>query len=134
MTEIRSLIVDDEPDQRLMIRNLLARHSDVKIVGDCVNGYEAIAAIREHAPDLIFLDVHMPEVDGFSVLEEIEEELRPLVIFVTGYDHYAKPAFDVHAVDFLLKPLARKRFDEALSQGKTRLRSKREKAGSPFRD
>jgi len=78
MTEIRSLIVDDEPDQRLMIRNLLARHADVKIVGDCVNGYEAIEAIREHAPDLIFLDVHMPEVDGFSVLDEIEEELRPL--------------------------------------------------------
>ena len=68
-----ALIVDDEPDQRLMIRNLLARHADVEIVGDCVNGYEAIEAIKEHTPDLIFLDVHMPEIDGFSVLDGIEE-------------------------------------------------------------
>ena len=133
-SKIRALIVDDEPDQRLMIRNLLARHADVKIVADCVNGYEAIEAIKEHNPDLMFLDVHMPEIDGFTVLDRIEEALRPMVIFVTGYDKYAKPAFDVHAVDFLLKPLARKRFDEALDQVKTRLASKREKTGSAYRD
>lgn len=131
--KIRAMIVDDELPARQKIRNLLARHADVEIVCDCVDGYEAIAAIKEHAPDLIFLDVLMSEIDGFDVLERIEEGLRPLVIFVTGRDEYAKPAFDVHAVDFLVKPLAQKRFDEALGQAKTWLASKREKGESQHR-
>jgi two-component system LytT family response regulator len=124
--KIRTLVIDDEPHTRAKIHTLLARHPDVEIIGDCVNGYEAIAAIKEHSPDLIFLDVVMGEIDGFAVLERIEESMRPLVIFVTGYDKYAKPAFDVHAIDFLVKPLDRKRFDEALRQAKTWLSSKRE--------
>jgi two-component system LytT family response regulator len=135
MTEelkIRALIVDDELPARQKIRNLLARHADVEIIGDCGDGYEAITAIKEHAPDLIFLDVLMSEIDGFDVLEQIEEGLRPLVIFVTGHDEYAKPAFDVHAVDFLVKPLAQKRFDEALGQARSWL-SKREKEESQHR-
>lgn len=134
MTEsikIRALVVDDELSARRKIRKMLSRHADVEIVGECVNGYEAVSAIKEHAPDLIFLDVEMPgENDGFYALEGIKEELRPLVIFVTGYDKYAKAAFDVHAVDFLSKPFDRKRFDEALSQAKLWLESRKEKGAT----
>lgn len=130
MTEsikIRTLIVDDELSARRKIRKMLTRHADVEIVCDCADGYEAIEAIKKHTPDLIFLDVKMPEINGFDVLEEIDENSRPLVIFVTGYDEYAKAAFDVHAVDFLSKPFDRKRFDEALNQAKVWLESRREK-------
>jgi two-component system LytT family response regulator len=136
MTEglkIRALVVDDDSDARLKIRHLLARHPEVEIIGDYTNGRDAIAAIEEHSPDLVFLDVVMSEFDGFDVLEQIEEELRPLVIFVTGYVEFAKPAFDVHAVDFLVKPLAQKRFDEALAQAKTWLSSKRESVATQHR-
>lgn len=142
MTEelkVRVLIVDDDPDARRKIRGLLARHADVEIVGVCDGGHDAVAAVEEHAPDVVFLDVQMSDCHGFEVLERIEEKRRPLVIFVTGYVEYAKPAFDVHAVDFLVKPLARKRFDEALGQARTWLASKRErgtpqhKAGSGYR-
>ena len=132
---IRALIVDDEPDARLKIRQLLASHPEVEIVADCANGYEAVAAIKEQTPDLVFLDVKMSEIDGFATLDRIDDAARPLVIFVTGHIEYAKPAFDVHAVDFLLKPLARKRFDEALDQVKSRLAARRAKepAASTYR-
>jgi two-component system LytT family response regulator len=136
MTEelkIRALVVDDDPDARLKIHHLLARHPEVEIIGDYVNGRDAIAAIEEHSPDLVFLDVVMSEVDGFDVLEQVEDGLRPLVIFMTGYVEFAKPAFDVHAVDFLVKPLAQKRFDEALAQVDAWLSSKREKGVTHYR-
>jgi two-component system, LytTR family, response regulator len=126
-SKIRALIVDDEPHVRRKLHKLLASHADVKVVGECDNGYEAVAAIEKQAPHLIFLDVKMQEIDGFDVLDQVEEALRPLVIFVTGYQEYAKRAFDVHAVDFLVKPLDQKRFDEALGQAKTWLASRREK-------
>src|SRR2546423_12908283 len=95
---IRALVVDDELLGRQIIREMLEDHAEVELIGECVNGHEAIAAIREHAPDLIFLDVEMPELNGFEVLEAIRAERTaermPLVIFVTAYDQYAVRAFE----------------------------------------
>jgi two-component system LytT family response regulator len=102
---------------------MLARHPDVEIVGDCATGREAIAVIRKQPPDLVFLDVQMPEFDGFAVLEVIGADAMPLVIFVTAHDQYAVRAFKVHALDYLLKPFDRQRFDEALQHARTRLTS-----------
>jgi two-component system LytT family response regulator len=120
-TKIRALVVDDEPLARRRIRKLLARDADVEVIGDCANGYEAIDAISRQTPNLVFLDVQMPEVDGFAVLEQIDRSLIPFVIFVTAYDQYALKAFEVSAVDYLLKPFDRKRFEQALQRAKTRL-------------
>lgn len=124
-TKIRVAIVDDEPLARRRIRKLLARYPDVETVCDCADGYEAVSAIGEHSPDLVFLDVQMPEVDGFDVLGRLEPERLPLVIFVTAYDEYALRAFDVSAVDYLLKPFDRKRFEQALRRAKARLATER---------
>lgn len=133
--KIRVLIVDDDRDTRLKVRRLLARHADVEIVGDCDNRPDAVAAIKEHAPDLVFLDVILdvmvPEEDGFGVLDRVEKGRRPLVIVVTAYAEFARRAWDVHAVDFLSKPLARKRFDEALDQARTKLAAVRQKVATP---
>jgi len=101
---IRAVIIDDEPLARRKIRQMLARDPEVEVVGDCGNGREAIAAINAQNPDLVFLDVQMPEVDGFAVLESIAAVRTPLVIFVTAYDQYALRAFEVSAVDYLVKP------------------------------
>jgi two-component system LytT family response regulator len=130
MTEdfkIRVLIVDDEPEARLKIRNLLARHADMELVGECTNGYEAVAAIKENTPDLVFLDVEMPEISGFEVLNRIEKGLRPLVIIVTVHKEHALKAYDFDPVHFLHKPVDRKRFDEALQRAKTRLPTENER-------
>jgi len=116
-----TLIVDDEPLARRRIRRMLARHSDVEVIGECANGREAIAAILEQQPALVFLDVQMPEVDGFAVLDQISAQAMPLVIFVTAYDQYALRAFEVYALDYLLKPFDRRRFDNALQRAKARL-------------
>ena len=118
---IRALIVDDEPLARRRIRKLLARDAEVQTIGECANGYEALDAIDEEMPDLVFLDVQMPEMDGFAVLQRFDGERLPLVIFVTAYDQYALRAFDVSAVDYLLKPFDRKRFEQALRKAKSRL-------------
>ena len=123
---IRALIVDDEPLARRRIKRMLAHDPDVAIVGDCSNGKEAIAAIKSESPDLIFLDVQMPEVDGFDVLAAAQTSGRPLVIFVTAYDQYALRAFEVAAVDYLVKPFDRRRFEGALQRAKSRLASGRE--------
>jgi two-component system LytT family response regulator len=123
---IRALIVDDEPLARRRIRRMLAHDPEVAIVGDCSNGKEAIAAIKSESPDLIFLDVQMPEVDGFDVLASTETKRPPLVIFVTAYDQYALRAFEVAAVDYLVKPFDRRRFEGALQRAKSRLASGRE--------
>jgi two-component system LytT family response regulator len=128
MTEprrIRTLIVDDEPLARRRLRRRLNQHADVDIIGDCANGREAIAAIREQAPDLVFLDVQMPEMDGFAVMDALEAERMPLVIFVTAYDQYALRAFEVYALDYLLKPFDRQRFDKALQRAKSRLQTEK---------
>ena len=126
-SKIRALVVDDEPLARRRIRKLLARDVEVEVIGDCANGYEAIEAINRQSPHLVFLDVQMPEIDGFAVLEELDQSAMPFVIFVTAYDQYALKAFEVSAVDYLLKPFDRKRFQQALQRAKTRLITERER-------
>jgi two-component system, LytTR family, response regulator len=123
--KIRVAIVDDEPLARRRIRKLLARDTDVETVCDCADGYEAAEALARHAPDLVFLDVRMPEVDGFQLLERLDAARLPLVIFVTAYDEYALRAFEVSAVDYLLKPFDRRRFAQALQKAKARLATER---------
>ena len=118
MTSIRALIVDDEPLARERVRTLLAAERDVELVGECGDGAEAVAAIERLAPDLVFLDVQMPEVDGFEVLQAIPAARLPAVIFVTAYDRYALKAFEVHALDYLLKPFDRERFGLALDRAR----------------
>ena len=118
----RALIVDDEELARHIIREFLQPHTEIEIAAECANGFEAVKAVAEHKPDLIFLDVQMPKLTGFDVLELIGEEVS--VIFVTAYDQYAMRAFDVHAVDYLLKPVGRERFEAALARTKERLGEK----------
>src|SRR5215813_4950981 len=119
---IRALVIDDEPLARDMIREMLAGDPDVEIVGECANGEEAVQAIRSVSPDLIFLDIQMPELGGFEVLEAISEEVAPYVIFATAYDQYAVRAFEVHAFDYLLKPFDRERFDAAWQRVKEQIK------------
>ncbi|PYS93544.1 MAG: DNA-binding response regulator [Acidobacteria bacterium] len=123
--KIRALIVDDEPSARRRIKQLLARDAEVEVVGECTNGYEAVAAINECAPDLLFLDVVMPEVDGFEVLARLQSERLPLVVFVTAHAHYGPQAFKIPAIHYLLKPFDRKSFATALERAKTKLASAR---------
>jgi two-component system, LytTR family, response regulator len=118
---LRTMIVDDEPLARTAIRNMLSRHDGVEIVCDCESGKEAITAIETMSPDIVFLDVQMPEVDGFMVLEAVSKENMPGIVFVTAYDEYAVRAFKVHALDYLLKPFDRDRFDAALEHVKNQL-------------
>ncbi len=124
MTEsakIRVLIVDDEPLARKRIKRMLSGDPEVEIVGDCASGHQALAMMRESEPDLVFLDIQMPEMDGFSVLEAIAPERLPLVIFVTAYDQYALRAFEFYALDYLLKPFDRARFEKAMQRARERL-------------
>lgn len=116
--KIRALIVDDEPLARERLRTLLKPEADVEIVGECGDGEKAVSAIRRHKPDLLFLDVQMPERDGFDVLEALGAEEMPVVVFVTAYDKYALRAFEVHALDYLLKPFDRERFQRALERAR----------------
>ena len=118
----KALIVDDEELARHVIREYLQPHAEVEVAAECANGIEAVKAVAEHEPDLIFLDVQMPKLTGFDVLELIGTEVP--VIFVTAYDQYAMRAFEVHAVDYLLKPIGRERFDAALERAKSRLGAK----------
>jgi len=118
---IRAVIVDDEPLARRRIRRLLAHDAEVDVIGDCGNGEQAIEIIQNLKPNLLLLDVQMPEIDGFGVLESIEPSQMPLVIFVTAYDQYALRAFEVSAVDYLVKPFDRARFEKALKRAKSRL-------------
>jgi two-component system, LytTR family, response regulator len=113
---IRALIADDEPLARERLRSLLARHDDVEIVGEAANGAEAIEAIGELRPDLILLDVEMPRVDGFAVLEALDPEALPAVVFVSAHDQYAVRAFEAHALDYILKPFDEARVDRALTR------------------
>jgi two-component system LytT family response regulator len=122
---LRVLIIDDEPRARSFIRKLLLADSSVEIAGECANGYEAIRAIKTKAPDLIFLDVQMPEVDGFTVLEQLLPEEVPAVVFVTAFDRYALRAFEEHALDYLLKPFDQERFSRTLQHAKLRTSERR---------
>lgn len=114
----KALIVDDEELARKLLREMLGSHPEIAVAAECANGMEAVKAAVEHKPDLLFLDVQMPKLTGFDVLELIERE-RVAVIFVTAYDQYAMKAFDVHAVDYLLKPFSRERFEAALERAKS---------------
>jgi two-component system LytT family response regulator len=115
---LRVVIVDDEPLARAVVREFLGAHPDVELVAECGNGFEAVKAVTDLSPDLLFLDVQMPKLNGFEVLELIGREVP--VIFVTAYDEYALAAFEVHAVDYLLKPFSEARFAEALSRARER--------------
>jgi two-component system, LytTR family, response regulator len=120
---IRALIVDDEPLARETLRILLQRDPEIAIAGEC-SGVDAVAMIEETRPDLLFLDVQMPEVGGFDVLESVGADAVPVIVFVTAYDRYALRAFDVHALDYLLKPFDDRRFDETLRRAKEHLRAR----------
>jgi len=128
--KIKALIVDDEELARLRIRELLAREPDVVIVGECGDGEEALEMIASRSPDLVFLDIQMPEMDGFQVLEALDPAARPEVVFVTAYDEFAVRAFDAHAFDYLLKPFHGERFRTTLD----RLRAHLTRAGRPAVD
>jgi two-component system, LytTR family, response regulator len=119
--KIKTLVVDDEPLARRNLRVLLEADPEVELVGEASGGAEALALISEHSPDLVFLDVQMPELDGFGVLERLEAEKLPVVIFVTAFDKYALKAFDFHALDYLLKPFDDSRFEKALARAKQQL-------------
>ena len=117
---VRALVVDDEPLSRSNVTALLRRHSEVEIVGESGSGKEALDDIRSLKPDVVFLDVEMPECDGFDVLEMLGASVPPAVVFVTAYDKYALQAFEAGALDYLLKPFDSARFDRALERAKER--------------
>ena len=118
---IRALIVDDEPLARKRIKSLLADQNDIAVIAECGTGREAITLIQERSPDLLFLDIQMPEIDGFEVLQSISEQKMPVIIFTTAYDQHALKAFEVHALDYLLKPFKQERFREAVERARTQL-------------
>ena len=122
---IHTLIVDDEPAARGALRLLLAEDSEIEIVGEAADGVSAVRRIEKDAPDLVFLDIQMPGLDGFSVLQQLEAPELLVVVFVTAYDQHALKAFEVHAVDYLLKPFNDERFHLALSRAKREVRQRR---------
>ncbi|HEY8995802.1 MAG TPA: LytTR family DNA-binding domain-containing protein [Lacunisphaera sp.] len=120
---IRTLIVDDEILARQNVEALLRPDPDIQIIAQCANGLEAVEAVKEHKPDLLFLDVQMPGISGFEVLAKLPAPLLPQVVFVTAHDHFALQAFEVHAVDYVLKPFNRARFSAALTRAKAAVRN-----------
>ena len=122
---IRTLIIDDEPLARDRVRRFLRDEADIELIGECGNGTEAVAAIKEHRPDLVFLDIQMPEKDGFDVIRSLGGKNLPVVVFVTAYDQYALQAFDVHALDYLLKPFNRDRIHRAVARAREQIERKR---------
>jgi two-component system, LytTR family, response regulator len=118
--KIRAVIVDDEELARQILREYLGHHLNIELIAECANGFEAVKTVAEQKPDLVFLDIQMPKLDGFEVLELMGAGAAA-VIFVTAYDNYAIRAFDVHAVDYLLKPIGRDRFEAALHRATERL-------------
>ncbi|HEY0970300.1 MAG TPA: LytTR family DNA-binding domain-containing protein [Gemmatimonadales bacterium] len=122
---IRALVADDEPEAREGMLGLLRRDPDIEVAGVCATGAEAVAAVARERPDILFLDIQMPELDGLEVVESIEKGCVPAIIFVTAYDEYALRAFDARALDYLLKPYSDERFAEALERAKERVRQHR---------
>ena len=123
--KIRTLIVDDEPLARRRVRQLAADEPDLEFVGECGDGAEALAAIAEHAPDLVFLDVNMPGLDGIDVAGKLPRERAPIIIFTTAYDQHAVRAFETRALDYLLKPLTPERFRAAVARAREHLEQRR---------
>ena len=119
---IHTVLVDDEEPARLVLREFLAAHENIAIVAECANGFEAVKAITECKPDLVILDIQMPKLNGFEVLELVDRP--PAVIFATAFNQYAIKAFEVHAVDYLLKPFSKERLAEALEQANEHLKRK----------
>lgn len=122
---IRVLVVDDEAPARRKLCNLLAAHPDVEVVGEAADGVEAVDRILEFQPDLVLLDIQMPHLDGFGVVDEVGVEAMPVVVFVTAYDEHALRAFEVHALDYLLKPFPPERLDDMLDRVRRRLAERR---------
>jgi two-component system LytT family response regulator len=120
--KIRVVTVDDEDLARQVLREFLSLHPEIEIAGECANGFEAVKTVAEAKPDLVFLDIQMPKLDGFEVLDLIGKDAA--VVFVTAHDAYAIRAFEVHAIDYLLKPVAKERFEAALDRAKERLNGK----------
>jgi two-component system, LytTR family, response regulator len=129
---MRTLIVDDEPVARRRIRRLLRLHPDVQVAGECGDGAAAVDAIRTLNPDLVLLDVQMPELDGFAALQALAPHEIPVVIFVTAFDRYALRAFDVHALDYVLKPVDGDRLARSLDRARTRIAERRRSATAPL--
>src|SRR5512146_1114325 len=122
---IRVVIADDEALAREQIRDFLKKFDDCELVSECANGVEAVEAIEQHRPELLFLDIEMPELNGFEVLQQSHAALPPVVIFVTAYDKYAIQAFEAHALDYLLKPFDFERFERALSRARSQIAASR---------
>jgi two-component system LytT family response regulator len=119
------MVVDDEPVARERMVGLLSQEKDIELVGECADGQQAINAIQQQHPDLVFLDVQMPVCDGFRVIEQVGADRMPPVVFVTAYDEYALKAFEVHAIDYLLKPFGRDRFQQTLQHAREHLERRR---------
>jgi two-component system LytT family response regulator len=124
LSSINALIVDDEPLARERVRELLAGADDIAIIGEAANGEEALTMIAGESPDLVFLDIQMPGLDGFGLLRALAPDDIPTIIFVTAFDQYAMQAFDAHAIDYLLKPFDRERFDLALGRARAVMRGR----------
>ena len=124
MDRIRALIVDDEKPARRRLAELLGREPDIEVTGEARDGREAVDMVRAQAPDLMFLDIQMPDLDGFAVLSALDPEQQPVTVFVTAYDRYAIQAFEAHAIDYLLKPFSDQRFEGALRRACQFLRSR----------
>lgn len=124
--KIRAVVVDDEPLARSSLKLLQQRDPEMELVGECKSGMEALAEIRRKKPELVFLDVQMPECDGFDVLEQLGSEMPPALVFVTAYDRYALRAFEAGALDYLLKPFDNARFERALNRAKERIEQRKE--------
>ena len=125
MNKIRAMVVDDEAMARERVVSLLRQEQDIELIGECSDGQQAVNAINSQQPDLVFLDVQMPAVDGFRVIEQVGPEKMPAVVFVTAYDEYAVRAFEVHALDYLLKPFGRERFQQTLQHARSHVERRR---------
>lgn len=122
MSTIKAIIIDDENLARELIKAYLAKHTEIEVVTECPDGFQGLKAVQEHQPDLIFLDVQMPKITGFEMLELLDEP--PAVIFSTAFDQYAIKAFELNATDYLLKPYSESRFDEAVQKAKAKIGQK----------
>ena len=120
--KLTAIIIDDEKLARDLIESYLKAHGDIELIGSCANGFDGLKVINERKPDLIFLDIKMPKISGFELLELLEDP--PVIIFSTAYDEFAIKAFELNAVDYLLKPYSQDRFDDAMGKAKGRVRSK----------
>lgn len=125
MNKIRTVVVEDEPVSRERLLALLGEERDIEVVGACADGREAATAIASTSPDLVFLDIQLPEMDGLTLARAFDPERRPAVVFVTAHDAYALPAFEIHALDYLLKPFSAQRFRSALTYAREHLAQRR---------